>query len=387
MATLKVVFRIVVVRLGVLLASMLPVRERVLLATGHKRQLDGNLASIQTELQQRLPRTAVVTLAFEPGRGPLAHVGHAIREFAAAYQVRRSRVVIVDDYFFPLYPVRRRRGTTVIQTWHASGAFKKFGLSLADHTFGSDAALTSRVHIHSNYSVCLASSALTAKAYAEAFGQPMEQFVWDTGIPRTDLLFNVDEERLAAVRSSLGVPADRRVILYAPTFRGLTTNDARAPHDLELAELRRQLGADHVLLLRFHPYVRGRESLAGLGDFVIDVSDYPEISDLMLISDVLISDYSSAIFEFSLLGRPIVLFAPDDATYERERGFYFDYRAEGPGPVFEATDDLARHLRAGEFDTERVKRFAERWFTVADGRSTQRVVERLVLPALPGQLA
>lgn len=382
MSALKVLFRIAIVRLGVLLASMFPVRERVLLATGHKAQLDGNLACIHAELQRRLPRTAVATLAFEPGKGPLAHVGHAAREFVAAYQVRRSRVVIVDDYFFPLYPVRRRRGTMIIQTWHASGAFKKFGLSVADHTFGAEQALTSRVRIHSNYSVCLASSPRTAQAYAEAFGEPIDRFVWDTGIPRTDLLFNTDERRLAAVRSELGVPEGRRVILYAPTFRGQTTNDARAPGDLDLAELRRQLGADHVLLVRFHPYVHTRESFAAMEDFVIDVSDYPEISDLMLISDVLISDYSSVIFEFALLGRPIVLFAPDDKAYERERGFYFDYRAEGPGPVFEVTDDLARYLRGGEFDTERVRRFAARWFSVADGRSTQRVIDRLVLPSL-----
>ncbi len=105
----------------------------------------------------------------------------------------------------------------------------------------------------------------------------------------------------------------------------------------------------------------------------------------MLVSDVLVTDYSSVIFEFALLDRPMAFFAPDISTYDDERGFYFDYRAGVPGPVFETTLDLVAYLRRGAFDLERVRRFASTWFDVADGHASERFIDRIVRPALAGK--
>ncbi len=161
---------------------------------------------------------------------------------------------------------------------------------------------------------------------------------------------------------------------------------ARNSDALDLARLRDMLGDELVVLVRLHPFVRERTPIAPeLAGFAIDVSDHPDIHALMLVSDHLITDYSSAIFEYSLLGRPMAFFAPDLEAYERERGFYLDYAADLPGPTFTETDSLARYLRAGEFDLDRVARFREASFDVADGRATERFVERIVLPAVGGR--
>ena len=315
-------------------------------------------------------------------RGRVAAARHAI---VAGHYLATSRVFVVDDYFFPIYVIRPR-GTTIIQTWHACGAFKKVGYSVLDKSFGLDEAVAQRVRVHSNYDVCLVASQAAAPHYAEAFRQPLERFVSRLGIPRTDVLFG--EERLArtqaAVRERYGLTDGRRVILYAPTFRGDDITDARATDDLELGVMRDALGDDHVLLVRLHPFVRSRTTIGpDLTGFVIDVSDYPDINELMLVSDVLVTDYSSAIYEFALLERPMVFFAPDHEAYERERGFYFDYLTGVPGPMFETTAALAAYLRAGTFDLERVERFRrEASFDVADGRSTARVTDELILPSL-----
>ena len=160
---------------------------------------------------------------------------------------------------------------------------------------------------------------------------------------------------------------------------------ARHPEDLDLSLLAGTLRDDHVLLLRLHPAVRSTVSVAPeLAGFVFDVSDYPEVNELLLVTDVLVTDYSSLIFEFALLGRPMVFFAPDTDAYERERGFYFDFRAGVPGPVFETTEALAACLRSADFDLERVRQFAATWFDVADGHASERFVDRIVLPALSG---
>jgi len=134
---------------------------------------------------------------------------------------------------------------TVVQTWHASGAFKKIGHSVLDRTFGADEALTSRVRIHSNYDLCLIGSQTATPHYAEAFGQPPERFVSRFGIPRTYLFSDADAIARASadVRQRYQLPSNRRVILYAPTFRGERVTRARHSEELDLTDLDAGRGA------------------------------------------------------------------------------------------------------------------------------------------------
>jgi CDP-glycerol glycerophosphotransferase (TagB/SpsB family) len=387
MRTVVLTIRLVVVRVTFAASRLLRLRRRVVLATSHADEIGGNLAAIRDDLAARHPAVPVTVLAYRPVRGARGRIAAAWHSAVAAYYLATSRVFIVDDYFFPIYVVRPRPGTTIIQTWHACGAFKKIGYSVLGKTFGMDEEFASRVRIHSNYDVCLMGSQGAVPAYAEAFRQPPERFVTSLGIPRTDVFFG--EGRLArsraAVRARYALPDGKRVILYAPTFRGDSVADAHATDDLDLDLLHRTLGDEYVLLVRLHPFIRSRTEIGpGLAGFAVDASDYPDINELMLVSDVLVTDYSSAIFEYALLGRPMVFFAPDYEAYERERGFYFDYRTGVPGPIFETTAALAEHLRAGVFDTAVVERFRDASFDVADGRSTERVTDELIVPAWRG---
>lgn len=121
------------------------------------------------------------------------------------------------------------------------------------------------------------------------------------------------------------------------------------------------------------------------GDFVVDASNEPDVNEVMLAGDILVSDYSSIIFEYALLNRPMAFLAPDLAAYERERGFFFDYRTGVPGPVLESTEQLARWIGAKVFDQQRVRDFAAASFDVMDGRATERFVSEIALPALRGE--
>jgi len=385
MSGIIVLVRLALVRIGFAVGRLLPQRREVLLATAHASRIGGNLAFIRDELAASQPDVEVAVLAHRTRGGWGGRLAGSLMAVRAGWALARSRVVVIDDYFFPVYAVRPRRGTTVIQTWHASGAFKTFGHSVANRTFGADAALTHRVRIHANYDLALVGSQASAPAFAEAFGMPIERVVSRHGIPRTDLLCEPArrERATAEVRARLRLPAGRRVILYAPTFRGDRVTEARHRDDLDLHRLAELLGEDHVLLLRLHPFVRRSVRLdTSLAGFVRDVSSEPDINALMPVCDVLVTDYSSAIFEFALLGRPMGFFAPDLADYEAERGFYIDYRNWVPGPVFTATDPLAGWLRSGPFDTARVQAFAAAAFEVADGRASRRIVEEVLLPAL-----
>jgi CDP-ribitol ribitolphosphotransferase len=380
-----VALRATLVRLGFLLGRLRPLRSRVVLATGHAARISGNLTWIREGLRRTRPDVPVVAYAHHPGGGRRRLPATALHSLRAGYLLATSRLVVVDDFFFPMYVIQPRAGTTFVQVWHACGAFKKFGYSVLDKGFGADESYVRAVAIHSNYDLALVSAARFAPFYAEAFGQPEALFTSRLGIPRTDLFFDAErvERATAAVRSRYAIPAGRRVILYAPTFRGERITLARDPNELDLKALARVLGEDHVVLLRSHPFVRSRAATdPELTRFVIDVSDWPEINELMLVSDVLVTDYSSAIYEFALLGRPMAFFTPDAESYLGERGFYLDFPAELPGPAFTASEELAAYLRAGSFDLDRVRRFAADSFDVADGRATDRFVREVVDPAL-----
>ena len=146
------------------------------------------------------------------------------------------------------------------------------------------------------------------------------------------------------------------------------------------------LGDRYRLILRLHPFVKSAMRIPDEAkDFVVDASREPDVNEVMLAADILVTDYSSIIFEYALLGRPMAFLAPDLAAYERERGFFFDYRSGVPGPVFETTDQLAEWIDAKSFDLPRVARFAAASFDVMDGRATERLVDQVVLPALRGE--
>ena len=389
---LRTIVRVLAARAGAAAARLRPIQERVYIAANRDGELRGNLAEIHRVLQSRspAPRILVDVEATLERRGiPLISLVAGVFHIALrSYRVASSRLVVVDDYFFPIYPVKKRPGVTIVQVWHACGAFKRFGRATLEAEWGADQTFLEWVPIHSNYDLTLVSSASIAPIYAEAFGQPVETISAAFGIPRTDALLPSPRRDAAerAVRERLGLRDGRTTILYAPTFRGADLKGAAAPELLDIAALYRALGSEYRLILRLHPFVKSAMRIPPeVGDFVVDASAEPDVNEVMLAGDILVSDYSSIIFEYALLNRPMAFLAPDLAAYERERGFFFDYRTGVPGPVMEETEQLARWIQAKQFDLQRVRAFAAASFDVMDGRATERLVSGVALPALRGE--
>jgi CDP-glycerol glycerophosphotransferase len=233
--------------------------------------------------------------------------------------------------------------------------------------------------------VLLAPNAFSTPIFRRAF--ELEGQILESGYPRNDLLHQANRaQRAAAVRERLGLSADQRVLLYAPTWR----DDAfqqngryRFELKLDLQRVTAALGDDHILLLRLHTNVRNSQQARMAGAGVIDVTRYPDIADLYLISDVLITDYSSAMFDFAGTGRPMLFFTYDLERYRDElRGFYFDFEAEAPGPLLNTSDELIQALRdvdrsAGSYE-ELYKAFRAKFCALDDGSAAVRVVDRIL---------
>ena len=390
---LRTAVRVFAARAGATLARLQPIQERVYIVANRDGELRGNLSEIERALRA-LPAPPAILREVESegersGGVPIFSLFIAVlRIVQRSYRVATSRVVIVDDYFFPIYPVKKRSGVTIIQVWHACGAFKRFGRATLATEWGADEIFLKWVPIHSNYDLTLVSSASIAQIYADAFGQPVEKITAAFGIPRTDALAPSSRRDATEreVRARLGLINNRTTILYAPTFRGADLKGAGAPELLDIAALYRALGDQYQLILRLHPFVKSAMRIPEEArDFVVDASREPDVNEVMLAADILVTDYSSIIFEYALLNRPMAFLAPDLAAYERERGFFFDYRSGVPGPVVETTEQLLTWINAKAFDLPRVAKFAAESFDVMDGHATERLVEQVVLPALRGE--
>ena len=207
--------------------------------------------------------------------------------------------------------------------------------------------------------------------------------VLETGYPRNDVLAASDrDERRARVRRRLGIPEGTTAVLYTPTFRDDSVfADRSFELGLDVDAFTAALGTDHVLLLRLHYMVDDR--LPPLGHPAVrDVSEHPDVSELYLAADVLVTDYSSTMFDFAVTGRPMAFLTYDLADFQhRLRGFYFDLADEAPGPLVETTPALIGVLRDLEATrasyVDRYAHFRERYCHLEDGRATQRVLERL----------
>jgi CDP-glycerol glycerophosphotransferase len=199
-----------------------------------------------------------------------------------------------------------------------------------------------------------------------------------SGYPRNDALVNGgDAERL---RKKLGLTDGRTVVLYAPTFRtddsGKPEKRMTVPFDLE--EFARELGDTHVLLVRPH-YLSTVVVPPSLNDAVRDVAGVHDITSLLLLSDALVTDYSSVMFDYALLDRPMVFFAPDLEEYLRTRGAYFDLAEHAPGPVLTEPSELFAALRDLDRDScaKQRKAFVERFGEYDRGTAAKQIVERV----------
>lgn len=203
------------------------------------------------------------------------------------------------------------------------------------------------------------------------------EIVQPLGVSRTDVFFDEEflEQARKNVRASVPGIGNRKIILYAPTFRGRVL-EATSPDDLDIEAMKRELGSEYALLIKHHPYVKNPTPIpAGCEDFAFTV-DMP-IDQLLVAADVCVSDYSSLVFEYSLFERPMAFFAPDIRDYDDWRGFYYDYDELTPGPVFEETQPLIEWIRGLQhgFDSSEVRAFKQKFMSACDGHATERILE------------
>lgn len=311
---------------------------------------------------------------------------HIKEQYAAARkfikEMATAACVFTTDSNKVVGGFEKRPETRVVQVWHACGAFKRFGFSTAKLKFGGSKARQSFYPLHRNYDVVTVSSPEVVWAYEEAMGLEGRGQVKPWGTSRTDVFYDEDfiAKAVAGVRSAVPETAGKRVILYAPTFRGHVL-EAVSPDELDIAKMKAQLGDEYVLLTKHHPFVLKRPVIPeDCRDFAFDVTEELEIDELLCASDICISDYSSLVFEYSLFSRPIVFFAYDLDGYFDWRGFYYDYDEMTPGPILKETGQVIDYIKHIDerFDPDEVEAFREKFMSACDGHATERILNNVL---------
>jgi len=285
------------------------------------------------------------------------------------WRIRGSaRLLVVNDWLRKRY--KKRRHQKVLQTWHGT-MLKKLALSRAHQ--GLRPAIAT-VRESRRWDAMLAQNPHSARVFRRsyAFRGP----IWQEGYPRDDILRTGDP---AAVRARLGLTDDVTIVLYAPTWR-----DDRPDHvdHLDVARFAERLGPGYVTLIRGHSRtLLPGEDVSAPG--VLDVTGYPDVSELFLVADLLVTDYSSVMFDFSVTGKPIFFFTPDLEAYRDQlRGFYFDLLPVAPGPVSNTMDELLAQVTerdaVGVEYADRYRAWRERFNPRDDGSAGDRVVARLI---------
>ena len=344
---------------------LLPLQKKVTFATTRNDYLTDSFKSIYDELRSRRPKYKLV-----------AHLKNRQRTFSEFcrlyYDVATSKYIVLDDYYVPLMDKRLRKKTDVIQTWHAPGAIKKFG----NGSGGCDVEF--ELKVHQSYTKVVATSKKWITPFAEAF-RISEDAIYPIGLPRTDVFFSEETKKYVQERFLGSYPqmCGKKVITYAPTFRGRRSARANFSIRLNLEMMKEVLGEDYIIVLKLHPLMNKVNISEEVEDFVLDLSE-EDISHVLMMTDILIADYSSIAFEYALLERPIIFYAYDHESYAREQGYYYDYYEMVPGPIVRTTEQIVKVIQENKFDLAKVREFKNEFFDQVDGGATKRFVDTFI---------
>ncbi|MCL1802327.1 MAG: CDP-glycerol glycerophosphotransferase family protein [Eubacteriaceae bacterium] len=289
----------------------------------------------------------------------------------------KQQVIFVDDVCPTFTWLKLAQDVCLVQVWHSGGGFKAVGYA----RFGKSGSPHPALCFHRHYTYALCGSEALVDVFQEMFGINREALL-PFGIPRIDGLFSEGRQDEAIDRIYKAYPQARgkKAYLYCPTFRG--QGQLSAYFDFSVLDLNRLYSylesSDSIFMVRMHPFVKDRlpEPDAYKGR-IFDVSGYPDINDLFHASDVLITDYSSAYYEFALLRKPMLFYCFDQVVYEQTRGFYQSVEQSAPGKVVESFDGLLAAMQSNDYENFKIDGFIQRNMGYYEGNAAFMLLEHI----------
>ena len=242
--------------------------------------------------------------------------------------------------------------------------------------------MLSKYASHRNYTKAIVTSPSIKWCFEEGFGMEKKGVVSATGFPRCDCFFDQDYIKKVKTRFYREYPElkGKKIILFAPTYRGTNLKVANYEFDkLDLDLLYKKLSKDYVFVFKWHPAIYNnmqlnileRYDFSKYGDFYWDLSKYRDINDLLIVSDILVTDYSSVIFEYSFFKKPVIFYTPDLDEYKKSRDFYYPLSKYTYGPVVKNFNSLLKEIKTAKVDLGKLDSFYNYFCSSCDGKSTK----------------
>ena len=309
-----------------------------------------------------------------------------LRRFSVEWLLKMTRAHYwVTNSRMPLW-IPKPKHTVYLQTWHGT-PLKKLASDMKEVHMPGTTTESYKENFHaesSKWDYLISPNAYSSEIFARAFNVDRSKIL-ETGYPRNDLLYNgTNRDTIDSLKQKIGVPIEKKVILYAPTWRDdefYSKGKYKFEIKLDLDQMRQELGDEYVILLRLHYLISENLDLSAYQGFAYDVSSYEDISHLYLISDLLITDYSSVFFDYANLQRPMLFYVYDIEKYrDKLRGFYFDFEATAPGPLVKSSDAVIESIKAMELEKPvELDQFHEKFCALEDGQASRRIVEKVFL--------
>ena len=350
--------------------------KHVLLMSETKPYLWGNLKYINARIKDRgLDNELIIDYSF---RIAVGRNNSARNWFRVMKKLAMQDYIFVDDFapLFSLIDLDPR--TKLIQVWHAGEGFKSVGYG----RFGSNNSPHPLENCHRKYDYVITGSKRLAEVYSEVFGQPHDHIL-PLGMARLDDFLKEDiiASKTAAFYDSHPECKGKKLILFAPTFRGANQKGAYYNYEkLDMHAIYDFCGDEYIWAFKMHPFVKKKPPIPDeYADRIIDLSKATDINDLYYVADILITDYSSAYYEYSILKKPILFYTYDRVVYEIVRGVHKSILETAPGKVCDTFDELITALRTGDYDIEKTLAFNEANFGEYDGKAADRIIDTILL--------
>ncbi|MBQ7105857.1 MAG: CDP-glycerol glycerophosphotransferase family protein [Bacilli bacterium] len=345
-----------VIKLGIFILNiiyffikLLPTRHKITFISRQKNVPSKDIEMLYDDLKKKDKSLKIVILCKRLEGNLFDKFKYFLHMFVQMYHIATSKVVVLDSYCICISILKHKKNLKVIQMWHAMGSFKKFGYSILDQKEGSSSKIANLMGMHKNYNYVFTSSEKCKKNFAEAFNVSLDKMVV-MPLPCVDLITNPKYLKQSRKRVLDKYPNinDKKVILYAPTFRKNKSMKKDIQKLIDEVNFEK-----YNLVIKLHPL-----SKTVIDDERVIFDKDLSTIDVAVVSDYVITDYSAVVFEIALLNKPIFFYAFDKDSYLDDRNFYMDFDKDMPGKISKSPKDLLKSIEKNEFDLKKVKKFA-----------------------------
>ena len=362
---------------------LFPINEKkILLIMTHDDSDEGNVGSTYRYFKKQDPdlifkKVIRENYTFKPNKNLLKNLIYIF--LVVPFHISTSKTIFMDNVFLPFSTVKVKKDTRLVQLWHGTGSIKKFGIDTEEGWVKKLGISTNKNTTH-----FIVGSSWMKEIYKTAF-QAEDNRIFNIGCPRTDFFFDKNFLKTSKNNFYHEYPelSNKKIILYAPTFRDYDKNSHEIKIHLDIESLLSNLSEDYILIIRLHPHIACK---VNLNEYVSDVnikrlfdfSSYNKISTLLISCDILITDYSSIIYEYALMKKPMIFYPYDLDEFEKSgRGFYGEYKSIVPGPVVFKIGDIVNIINKKITNNYDIDEFIRNYLEECDGKSRNRLYNLL----------